>query len=306
MADTLIVKLSDKKQKIDSVVLRTGNKTLLKGKLESLITLPVSDLRPGNGKLEIEVRLKKGKVVKRECDIMVVSDIIPDEIKLDVIKILPHDTSAFVQGLLYREGMLYESDGLKGRSRLRIIDAKTGNCLKDEFTDPELFNEGIAFVRDTLYMLTWKDSLLLRFDQDLNLLSQVPFRSEGWGLLSHDDCLFLSNGTNEIIKYDPVRNVFSDTLRVADNKGPVYYLNELEWIEGMIWANIYGKESIAIIDPVSGKVKGVLNGRNLIDRKKYPEAGVMNGIALDPATNMVYLTGKNWPFIKVCRVRFED
>ena len=306
MADTLVFKVIDKKGKVGHVELRGATNTIVKTKGAAGISLPVSKLNPGDQKVILNVDLKNGKRIRRECELFVVSDVVPERYKPEVVRTLPHDTSAFVQGLLVHDGMLYESTGLKGRSRLRILDLQSGKCIKDKHTGPELFNEGIAFAGDTLYMLTWKDSVILKFDAGLNELSRHNFNSEGWGLLSHNDTLYFTNGTNEIIRYDPVKNMFPDTLRVVDDKGPVYYLNEPEWIEGMIWANIYGKESIAIIDPVSGKVKGVLNGRDLIDRKKYPEAGVMNGIALDPATNMVYLTGKNWPFIKVCLIRFDD
>jgi glutamine cyclotransferase len=306
MADTLTFKLTDKKCQTDSVKLFSDAESYVNSGVVRDIRLPVSELMPGNQRLVLEIKLKKGKRKRREVALFVVSDIKPGKYVPEVLETLPHDTSAFVQGLLLHDGLLYESTGLKGRSRLRILDPETGECLKDKHTGLKLFNEGIAFVGDTLYMLTWKDSLMLKFDADLNELGSHKFKSEGWGMLSHNDTLYFTNGTNEIIRYDPVKNMFLDTLRAADNKGPVYYLNELEWIDGMIWANIYGKDSIVIIDPVSGKVKGVLNGKGLIDRKKYPEAGVMNGIAYDPVEKSVYLTGKNWPFIKVCLVRFDD
>ena len=306
MADTLTFKLIDKKLRTDSVKLFTDAKNFVNTGAVREIQLPVSELMPGNQKLILEIKLKKGKLKRREVALFVVSDIKPGKYVPEVLETLPHDTSAFVQGLLLHDGLLYESTGLKGRSRLRILDPETGECLKDEHTDPKLFNEGIAFLGDTLYMLTWKDSLMLRFDASLNFLHKQAFFSEGWGLMSRDSALYFTNGTNEIIRFDPVTNLFSDTLRVVDDKGPVYYLNEMELIDGKIWTNIYGMDKIAVIDLYSGKVTGIIDASKLIDRKRFPDAGVMNGIAYDREKKIVYLTGKNWPFIKVCSVRFGD
>ena len=195
---------------------------------------------------------------------------------------------------------MYESTGIKGKSRLRIINPNDGACIKEKTTDVDLFNEGISIINDTLFQLTWKDSVLVILDLDFNEICRVDIPMEGWGLCSKDDKLYVSDGSNMIIKIDPVTMDFIDTLRVIDDKGPVYHINEMEWVEDYIWANIYGKDKIVVIDPGSGIVIATLSSADLIDRKYYNEAGVMNGIAYDPLLKRVFLTGKNWPFIKVC------
>ncbi len=306
MADTVSFKVSDRKDVVDSVILESENAVLHKSDFTSLVKIPASELNPGNNIISLSLKLKKGKRVVRKKDLFIVSDIIPDKHKVEVITTLPHDTSAFVQGLVMHKGFLYESTGLKGRSRLRIIDPETGKCIKDRRTDPELFNEAIAFLNDTLYMITWKDSVIMTFDKDLNELGEKPFASEGWGMFSHNDTLYFSNGTNEIIKFDPYTNKFTDTLRVVNEEGPVNYINEMEWVNGLIWANIYGLDNIVVIDPYSAKVIAVIQTEKLINRSKYPEAGVMNGIAYDKEKKRVFLTGKNWPFIKVISSDFAD
>ncbi len=299
MKDTICFKAVDRKGVVDSVILRAENKVLHKSKFIPLVSLPVSGLKPGSNSVTLSLKLKKGKQVVRTKDMFVVSDIIPAKYKLKLLKELPHDTSVFVQGLVMYKGLIYESGGLKGKSRLRIINPENGKCIRDRKTGPGLFNEGVAFVHDTLFMITWKDSVFLMFDENLNELGRKSFNSEGWGMFSHNDTLYISNGTNEIIKFDPVTGSFADTLRVVNDKGPVNYINEMEWVNGTIWVNIYGKDDIVMIDPVNGKVIAIISPENIIDRSRFPKAGVMNGIAYDKETNRVYLTGKNWPFIKV-------
>jgi len=306
MADTLTFKIGDRKAVVDSVMLKAGHGVLRESGFKSEIRLPVSELHPGNNLVTLELKLKNGRIIRRERDLFVVSDIVPDTFSLEVLRTLPHDTSAFVQGLVMHDLMLYESAGLKGRSRLRIIDPVSGECVKDVKTDPALFNEGIAFIGDTLFMLTWKDSLMLRYDEDLNEKSRHVFSSEGWGLYSRNDTLCFSNGTNKIVRYYPVTGSAPDTLFVINEKGPVYYINEMEWIEGNIYANIYGSDDVVVIDAETGKVIAVIQAGELIDRKEYPEAGVMNGIAYDKESKRIFLTGKNWPFIKVCSLHFDD
>jgi len=232
--------------------------------------------------------------------------VIPKKFHIQVIEIIPHDSSAFTQGLAYHKGLLYESTGIKSKSRLRLINPDDGNCIKDYTTDTKLFNEGITIVNDTIYQLTWKDSVMIVRNLDFSVIRKVRFISEGWGLCSNSGMLYFSDGSNKIIKMNPSSMSHIDTLRVVDNKSPMYYINEMEWIDGYIWANIYGKDKIAVIDSDSGKVIAIIYVTDLIDRKQYPKAGVMNGIAYDPVSGRVFLTGKNWPFIKVCSSNFKD
>ena len=306
LSDSVYFNVVDTKHKIDSLYAISGKKILHGNLFGDKYTFFAGDLLPGNNQLSVNVVMRNGKELIRKKDVFIVSDVIPEKYVISEVGELPHDTSAFTQGFVYHGGLLYESTGLEGRSRLRIINPYDGSCIKDKKTDPELFNEGISIIRDTLYQLTWKDSVILFYDLSFDELDRRFLPVEGWGMCSKNDTLYISNGTNEIISMDPVSGNFIDTLRVVDTKGPVFYINETEWVKGMLWANIYGKDEIFVIDPETGKVMAVIYAHDLIDRKKYKKAGVMNGIAYDPHFDKVYLTGKNWPFIKVCTTHFGE
>jgi len=305
-SDTLVIRIKDSKERMDSVGVFTSYK-LFPGEYDNEnLFIACSGFYPGYNRVYVDVYLKNGRVIKKDFDVFIVSDVVPDSIILKEKRIIIHDTSSFTQGLVWHNGLLYESTGLKGHSELKIIDPWDGKVLRRKKTDVNLFNEGISIIKDTLYQLTWKDSLLIVYDTLFNEQYRVFNPVEGWGMCSAGDSLCVSNGTDFIMGFNPLMKTFTDTLRVADQYGPVMYINELEWIENAIWANIYDKDLIYVINPVNGKVEAVVNAKELIDRNKYPFAGVMNGIAYDKKTKNVYLTGKNWPFIKVCTIDFGD
>ncbi len=304
LTDTVFIKVRDSKQKIDSIYVISNSK-VLKGNLnEGSYSLLASEFYPGANKLTIHTVLKSGRKRDKDSSLFIISDIIPREYHIHANTTLPHDTSAFTQGLTYNKGLLYESTGIKGKSRLRLINPQNGICIRDNATDIKLFNEDISIINDTIYQLTWKDSVMIVRNLDFSIIRKVNFPSEGWGLCSNSRMLYFSDGTNKIIKFNPHSMEFTDTIRVIDNLGAVYYINEMEWIDRHIWANIYGKDKIAVINPTSGKVISTFTITGLLDRKQYPMAGVMNGIAYDSVSGMVFLTGKNWPFIKVCNSYF--
>ena len=300
LSDRVVFEVKDTKLMVDSVFVISHGR-IIRGECNAgQYSVLAKEFYPGVNQLSINVVKKSGKTVIKDRAVFIVSDIVPKEYFLQEIGQLPHDTSAFTQGLAFYKDLLYESTGIKGKSRLRIINPNDGACIKEKTTDVDLFNEGISIINDTLFQLTWKDSVLVILDLDFNEICRVDIPMEGWGLCSKDDKLYVSDGSNMIIKIDPVTMDFIDTLRVIDDKGPVYHINEMEWVEDYIWANIYGKDKIVVIDPGSGIVIATLSSADLIDRKYYNEAGVMNGIAYDPLLKRVFLTGKNWPFIKVC------
>ncbi len=306
LADTVVFAVKDTKQKIDSVYI-TSQGHLIRGEYSAgRYCVSTGQLYPGTNQLALNVVFNSGKTVKRKHDVFIVSDIVPKEFFLQEVGQLPHDTSAYTQGFLFYNDLLYESTGIKGKSRLRSINPYDGFCIKDKVTDINLFNEGISIIKDTLYKLTWNDSIMVLYDLDFNETDRINLPIVGWGLCSKNDILYVSNGTNKIIKMNSRTMDFIDTLRVIDNNGPVNYINEMECVEGKIWVNIYGKDKIVVIDPISGKVLATFSVDKLIDRKYYKDAGVMNGIAYDPIWKKVFLTGKNWPFIKVCIPDFGE
>jgi len=306
LADTVFFRVTDRKQKIDSVYVTSNNKLIKNSYTQKKYFVLTNTLNPGANRFTINTVLKSGKTIKNISNLFITSDIVPKKYFVRKVESLPHDTSAFTQGLVFHKNLLYESTGIKGKSRLRLINPENGVCIKDVTTDTNLFNEGITIINDTLYQLTWKDSVIIVRNIDFSIIKKKQFPAEGWGLCSNNNTLYFSDGSNRIIKMNPHSMEFTDTLKVIDNNGPLYYINEMEWINNYIWANIYGKDNISIIDPVSGKVIATVHIDSLIDREHYSKAGVMNGIAYDTISKKVYLTGKNWPFIKVCHPDFGE
>ena len=306
LTDTVFFRVTDRKQKIDSIFV-TSNNRLIKGNYNTQKHFVLTNsLYPGANRFTIYTVLKSGKTIKNASNLFIISDIVPEDYFIRKVGTLPHDTSAFTQGLVFHKNLLYESTGIKGKSRLRVINPVNGVCIKDTTTETNLFNEGITIINDTIYQLTWKDSVIIVRDTNFNIIRKTCLPAEGWGLCSNNNTLYFSDGSNKIIKMNPRNMEFSDTIRVVDNNGSLYYINEMEWINNCIWANIYGKDEISVINPVSGKVIATLHIADLIDRKHYSKAGVMNGIAYDSISKKVYLTGKNWPFIKVCHPDFGE
>jgi glutamine cyclotransferase len=212
---------------------------------------------------------------------------------------LPHDPSAFTQGLLYRNGVFYESTGLYGRSSLRRVDPATGRVLARRELPRELFGEGLALVGGFLYQLTWREGRVLLADPaDLSPRGELALPTEGWGACGLDGRLVVSDGSDQLVFYDPKTMAALGSVAVTDDGRPVSRLNELETVAGRIWANVWGDSRIAVIDPATGRVaawvdcSGLRPGTVAVDFEN-----VLNGIAHDPDTGRVWVTGKRWPEI---------
>ena len=210
---------------------------------------------------------------------------------------LPHDPSAFTQGLLYRDGVFYESTGLYGRSSLRRVDPATGRVLARRELPRELFGEGLALIGGSLYQLTWREGRVLVADPaDLSPRGELALPTEGWGACALDGRLVVSDGSEQLFFYDPKTMAALGAVTVTDDGRPVSRLNELETVAGRIWANVWGDNRIAVIDPATGRVaawvdcSGLRPGTVAVDFEN-----VLNGIAHDPATGRVWVTGKRWP-----------
>ena len=228
--------------------------------------------------------------------VSVVSDIVPEIYRYKVIKSFPHDPKAFTQGLVWENGFLYEGTGQEGESCLRKVEIETGKVLSQVNLDQQFFGEGIAIMGDRIYQLTWTSKVGFVYDKkSFALLNKVYYTTQGWGLTTLGDKLLMSDGSNTIWTLDQDFNVVSST-EVWDNKGKVDKLNELEMVEGELWANIWQTDRIARIDPSTGKVLGYIELNNLLPRnQRKGEEDVLNGIAYDPVGKHVYVTGKWWP-----------
>jgi glutaminyl-peptide cyclotransferase len=215
----------------------------------------------------------------------------------EVINTYPHDPAAFTQGLVYHQGLLYESTGLNGQSSLRRVEIQTGQVLKIEKVQQQFFAEGLALFNNRLYQLTWITQTAFVYDLDsFQMLRTFGYTGEGWGLTHNGQSLIMSDGTNQIRFLDPETFQVQRTINVLDGGTPIRQLNELEYIKGEIFANIWFSDHIARIDPQTGRVNGWLDLaqlRSLGDR--IPTDNVLNGIAYDEAGDRLFVTGKNWP-----------
>jgi glutamine cyclotransferase len=214
-----------------------------------------------------------------------------------VLHTFPHDTSAFTQGLLWNDGFLYESTGREGHSTLRKVELETGKVVQKADVPPQYFAEGLALREGKLFQLTWQDHQ--GFIYDLATFRQVgtfPYQTEGWGLTTDGTSLILSDGSNQLYFLDPATFAVKRTVDVMDGNVFVNDLNELEWVKGEVWANVWHSDRIARIDPRTGKVKAWVELAGLLDAGQHPDPeAVLNGIAYDAQHDRLFVTGKLWP-----------
>jgi glutamine cyclotransferase len=221
----------------------------------------------------------------------------PAKLTYQVVSTRPHDPAAYTQGLQLAGGRLFESTGQYGESTLREIEPATGKILRKRPLAKNVFGEGLTLLNRELFVLTWKENTAYVFDPEtFKLLRSHTYQGEGWGLTDNGKHLILSDGSSELKFIDPKNFNTLKTLTVLDGNAPVKNLNELEWINGEIFANIYQSEKIARISPDDGRVTGWLDLAGLRQQLPRPNrAEVLNGIAFDPATGHLLVTGKYWP-----------
>lgn len=220
----------------------------------------------------------------------------------EVLAEQPHDTSAFTEGLELADGVLYEGAGLEGRSQLRELDPATGALRRAVPLPGSLFGEGITVVGDRIWQLTWRDGVALEWDRTtLRLRRQVPLAGEGWGLCHDGSRLVRSDGTDRLRFHDPVTFAETGSVRVTLDGGEVTRLNELECVDGQVWANIWRTDRLVRIDPADGHVTAVVDTGGLLDAQRRAGTDVLNGIAA-VGDGEFLLTGKLWP--AMFRVRF--
>lgn len=218
------------------------------------------------------------------------------EYKLEVVAEYPHDTDSYTQGLFFEDGQLYESTGVHGKSTFRKVDLETGKALQRLDFDKKYFVEGSVMWKGNLYILTWESRLAFVYDAEtLEYKSTWKYPREGWGITTDGKHLIASDGSANIYFMD--ENFALDRkILVRLNERPIRLINELEYIDGKIWANVYTSDEIVIINPKDGKIQGIIDCRGLLPaRLKTETTDVLNGIAYDAKTGKIYLTGKNWP-----------
>lgn len=233
----------------------------------------------------------------------------PDELVplygYEVVNTFPHDPDAYTQGLVYYEGKFLESTGRQGKSSLRNVELETGKVLKQVDVPTPYFAEGITLLNGKIYQLTWQHHIGFIYDAaTFKKLREFSYEGEGWGLTNDGNSLILSDGTDRIRFLDPSTFKVQKTIAVLDKRVPVARLNELEFIRGEIYANVWTEDRIARIDAKTGQVTGWIQLAGLIPRTElHDEEAVLNGIAYDQAHDRLFVTGKLWP--KVFEIRLK-
>ncbi len=230
----------------------------------------------------------------------------PKSYKIKVLEVLPHDIGSYTQGLFFYNQQLYESTGIKGESKFRKVDIKKGTTLKSIIFPEEYFAEGSTVIGDKLYILTWTNKVVFVYDINTFKPIKTLFNpKDGWGLTTDGKMLIMSDGSSNIYFIDPSNFQEKSKIEVKLKGKSVDQLNELEYINGEIWANVYLTDNIMIIDPKSGAVKATVDCRNLLPSSlRTDKTDVLNGIAYDPLNKQIYLTGKYWP--KMYRVQIVN
>ena len=230
--------------------------------------------------------------------VRVVSDIIPIKLEAEIVKPYPHNTESFTQGLEFYKGKLYESTGLHGKSKVFEVDPLTGkeNEEVSMALDATHFGEGITILNDVIYQITWQNQKCITYDLNDKIVprGEFSYKGEGWGLCNDGKSIIMSNGTERLAFRNPETFLVERTIEVYNNFGPIIALNELEFIDGMIYANVWMQEKIMVIDPATGKVLQEIDAAELRAKGQGPDQEVMNGIAYNPETQKTYVTGKNW------------
>ena len=239
---------------------------------------------------------KSGKEEVRVGEFAVVPADMPKVLKMKVKKSYPHDNRAYTQGLYWENGYLYESTGEYGNSSLRKVSLQDGKVLKKIDLSKDYFGEGIALLNGKIYQLTWESNKGFVYNADtFEKIGEFGYNGEGWGITTDGKWLYMTGGTHKIFRIDPETFKTVETIEVYSDKGKIDYLNELEWINGEIWANIYTSDLIVKINPVTGAVTGVIDLSSLhgmID--KDAKTDCLNGIAYDADGKRIFVTGKNW------------
>lgn len=281
----------------DSVVYLLNDKPYITVKDSSTVWLKTDSLPMGSQLITANVFLGE-QSESANTNIVVVATKMPEQYSFSVVNTYPHDTQAYTQGLEYHDGFLYESTGQRGKSTLRKVELQTGKVVKKIDLPSKYFGEGMTFVGDKIIQLTWEEGVGFVYDRNsFEKIGEFPYQAskEGWGLCFDGQRLIKSDGTNRLYFLNKDTYKEEGFIEVYNSKGPVDKLNELEYIDGKIYANVYYSDVIVVIDPHSGQVEAEINLIGLLPQKDVTEdTNVLNGIAYDRQGKRLFVTGKNW------------
>lgn len=283
----------------DSVRIQFDSRTAGVLKAEPWSFIIPNSLNTKTGRKPVKITAyTKGKIQTITRFVIVYSDIKPLKRGFVVVHEYPHDPEAFTQGLFYDKGLFYEGTGQETVSWIREVNPETGRVNRQHNLDPSLFGEGITLYRDKIYQVTWRNKIGFVYDRaTFNTINKIYYQTEGWGLTTIGDKIVMSDGSNILYFIEPEMFNVVSRIEVYDNTKKVDQLNELEYIKGEIWANIWQTDLIARIDPATGKVNSYIDMSSLYPEKERiaSNADVLNGIAYDSDHNRIFVTGKRWP-----------
>ncbi len=270
-----------------------------------LFDYPSTSGSGGNIKLKAVVKYTDGTNSRRRMEINVLSDKAPEKMTYQLVNTYPHDVTSYTQGLIYdsKEGLLFEGTGNYAESKLIKIRVGDEKAKKEIQISDKYFGEGITMWHDSIFQLTYKNKKGFYYDREFNLLGEFTYPSEGWGLTTDGTSLIMSDGSATLFYLNPRTFEIEKSIQVFNDKGLMYNINELEYVDGIIYANIYQSDFIAKIDAHSGKLIALINMKGILDKKLVKgRIDVLNGIAYNPQMNTFYVTGKWWP--SLFEVRF--
>lgn len=284
----------EKDLQLDSIIVSVNDKTpfRIEGRSVSIQTN-----EPKLGTLRIKATAwKDGKRQTASVNVFVTSDFTPKKMRYKIAKTFEHDPLAYTQGLFYHNGFLYEGTGQNGASSLRKVEIATGKVLQSNNLNQNHFGEGIALLNGKIFQLTWTSGVCFVYDlETFGKTSTFNYSTQGWGLTSNQTELIMSDGSNIIYFIEPQNFTEVRRIEVYDNNGPVKMLNELEYIDGKIFANVYLTDNIVVINPESGAVTATIDFSGILkESQRNGSEDVLNGIAYDSQTNRYFVTGKYW------------
>lgn len=257
---------------------------------------------PGWKKLVVSGTTKAKEPFADTLSVELVSDLKPNEMTYAVLAAYPHQKTSFTEGLEFHKGELYESTGENGKSLLMKIDLETGATIQSVPLSDQYFGEGMTIFKDKIYQLTWTTGVGFRYNMDFTLDKTFTYFTQGWGMTHNDSTMIMGDGSNKLYFYNADFQKTGE-LEVYDNKGPVIKLNELEYVNGYVFANVWETDRIVQIDLKTGKVVGQMDLKKIIPAEvDQTGSSVLNGIAYHPMEDAFYITGKNWPTLFKVRI----
>lgn len=306
--ETLNLQVNNTKNKaIDSIVYYINNKRAGKVNRNESFTATLNESKFGYKNIKALI-FYAGSSAEAEARIELVSDIEPELLEYEIVNTYSHNIDAYTQGLEFYRDTLIEGTGQYEFSKLRKVNYKDGLAYKETRLDKRYFGEGITVFNNKVYQLTWRESTTFIYDANtFKKLKEIPYtkKFEGWGLTNDGEYLYQSDGTEKIWKLDPENMEVVDYINVYTKTTKIKAVNELEWIDGKIYGNVYMRDAVAVIDPVTGAVEGIINFAELKSKvTQHPKLDVLNGIAYNPKTKTIFVTGKNWD--KMFEIRIKE